>query len=72
MRGAANILHGGAIILYSMASILSNVPEILHVQHQFFEIFLCVLEFSKRKIYFFSKVLNTHPPTKNDRQKNQK
>ena len=33
----------GPIFLYSMASILSNVPEILHVQHQFFEIF--VLEF---------------------------
>ena len=57
MHGAADILHGGAIILYSMASILSNVPEILHVQHQFFEIFLSVLEFSKGKIHFFSKVL---------------
>ena len=53
MHGAADILHGGAIILYSMASILSNVPEILHVQHQFFEIFLSVLEFSKGKYTFF-------------------
>ena len=47
----------GAIILYSMASILSNVPEILHVKHQFLEIFLSVLGFSKGKIYFFPKVL---------------
>ena len=53
MRGAANSLHGGSIILYSMDSILSNVPEILHVQNQFF---LSVLEFSKGKIHFFSKV----------------
>ena len=37
MRGVANILHGAAIILPSMASTLSDVPDILHVQHQFFE-----------------------------------
>ena len=39
MRGAADILHGAAIILCSMASIFSNVPEILHVQHQFSKCF---------------------------------
>ena len=44
-------------ILCGMASILSNVPDILHVQHQYFEIFLSVLEFSKGKIHFFPKVL---------------
>ena len=55
MHGVANILHGAAIMLHSMASILSNVPDILHVQHQFFEIFLNVLEFSKVKITFFQK-----------------
>ena len=54
---AADIMRGAAIILYSTASILSNVPEILHVQHQFFEIFLSVLEFSKGKIHIFSKLL---------------
>ena len=32
MCGVANILHGGVIILYSMASILCNVPSILYVQ----------------------------------------
>ena len=55
MRGAAIILHGLAIILCSITSILSNVHDILHVQHQFFEIFLSVLGFSKGKIHFFSK-----------------
>ena len=40
-------------------SILSNanVSDILHVQHQFFEIFVSVLGFSKGKIHFFPKVL---------------
>ena len=57
LEGEVSILYGGAIILYSMASILSNVPEILHVQHQFFEIYLSVLGFSKGKIHFFPKVL---------------
>ena len=32
-------LHGAAAILRRMASILSNVLDILHVQHQFFGIF---------------------------------
>ena len=50
MSGVANIFHGGAIILYSMAGILSNVPEILHVQHQYFGVF-------KGKNTLFSKVL---------------
>ena len=36
MRGVADVLHGAAIILCGMASILSNVPDILHVQHQIF------------------------------------
>ena len=40
-----------------MASILSNVPDILHDQHKFFKIFLIVFEFSKGKLNFFSKVL---------------
>ena len=59
MRDAAKIWHGVAIILWGMASILSNVLDILHVQHQFFEIFLSVLGFSKGKIkiHFFPKVL---------------
>ena len=34
LHGAAVILHGAAIIFCSMASILSNVPDILLVQHQ--------------------------------------
>ena len=48
IRGVADILHCVAIILYNMASILSNV------QHQFFE---SVFEFSKGKIHFLSRVL---------------
>ena len=43
-----------------MASILSDVPDILHVQHQHFEIFLIVLGFPKGKIHFFSKVLKNY------------
>ena len=55
--GAAVILHGPAIILRSMTRICSNVHDILHFQHQFFEIFLSVLGFSKGKIHFFPKVI---------------
>ena len=57
MRGAAVILHGPAIILCGMNSIWSNVHDILHFQHQLFEILLSVLGFSKGKIHFFPKVL---------------
>ena len=57
MHGADNILHGVAVILCGMTSILNNVPDILLVQHLFFEIFLSVLGFSKGKIHFFPKVL---------------
>ena len=39
MQGATNILHGATIILCSMARILSNVPEVLHVKHQFLNFF---------------------------------
>ena len=47
MHGAADILHGAAIILCGIASsILSNVPDILHGQHQFFE---------REKFTFFQK-----------------
>ena len=38
-RSAAKILHGMAVISYDMASILWDVPDILHVQHQFFGLF---------------------------------
>ena len=55
MHGAANNLNGAAVISHAMDSILSNVPDILHVQHHFFEIF--VLGFSKGKIHFFPEVL---------------
>ena len=57
MYVAAVILHGSAVILHSMTSIWSNVHDILHFQHQFFEIFRSVLGFSKGKIHFFPKVL---------------
>ena len=53
MCGAAIILHGVAISLCGMTSILSNVSDILHVQHQFF----AVLGFSMGKIHIFLKVL---------------
>ena len=53
----AVILRGPAVILCSMTSICSNLHDILHFQHQFFEIFLSVLGFSKGKIHFFPKVL---------------
>ena len=52
MRGVANILHGAAIILPSMTSTLSDVPDILHVQHQFFEIFLVFWDFQGEKFIF--------------------
>ena len=45
--GAANILHGAAVILPGISSI---VIDVLDVQHQFFEIFHRVLGFSKGKI----------------------
>ena len=57
MCGAAIILNGPAVILCGMTSICSNLHDILHFQHQFFEIFLSVLGFSKGKIHFFPKVL---------------
>ena len=44
---------------------LSDVPDILHVQHNFFEIFLGVFGFSKGKINFFSKVLKIGQAAKN-------
>ena len=50
----ADILHGAAIILLGMASILSNVPDILHVQHQFFEILLECFGLLKGKNTLFS------------------
>ena len=59
MCGAAIILNGPAVILCGMTSIWSNVHDILHVQHQFFEIFLGVMGFSKGKIHFFPKVTFT-------------
>ena len=49
----ADILHGAAIILLGMASILSNVPDILHVQHQFFEILLVFWASQREKYTFF-------------------
>ena len=33
---AADITHGTTIFLHGMVSILSDMPDILHVQHQFF------------------------------------
>ena len=33
-RGVDDILHGAAIIMHCMASILSDVPEFLSNQHQ--------------------------------------
>ena len=52
-RLAADILNGVAAFLHSMASILSNVPDIFK--------FACptpsVLWFSMGKIHFFPKVL---------------
>ena len=56
-RGVDDILHGVAVILHGMSSIFSTVHDILHFQHQFLEIFLSVLGFSKGKIHFFPKVL---------------
>ena len=55
--GATVFLHGPAVILCSMTSIWSNVHDILHVQHQFFEVFISVLGFPRGKIHFFPKVL---------------
>ena len=49
MRVAADILHGEAVILCGMASILSDRPDILHAQHQVF----WVLE--REKYTFFQK-----------------
>ena len=53
----ANILRVVANISLGMASILSGVPDILHVQHQFFEMFQSIFGFSNGKIHFFPKVL---------------
>ena len=47
MCSATKILHGAAVILHGMVSILSDVPDFLHVQHQFFEIFLIFQKCSK-------------------------
>ena len=55
MRGAAVILHGLAVILRGMTKICSNVHDILHFQHQFFEIFLSVFGIFKGKNTLFSK-----------------
>ena len=52
----ANIKCIAAVILRGMASILSNVHDILHEQH-FFEFYKCNLGFSKGKMHFFPKVL---------------
>ena len=56
MCGAAIILNGPAVILCGMTSIWSNVHDILHVQHQFFEISQCFGLF-KGKNTLFPKVL---------------
>ena len=53
--GAAVILHGPAIILRGMTRICCNVHDILHFQHQFFEIFLSVFGIFKGKNTLFSK-----------------
>ena len=52
MCGAAIILNGPAVILCGMTSIWSNVHDILHVQHQFFEIFLVFWDFQGEKFIF--------------------
>ena len=38
-----NILHAAVTISHITTSILSDVPDMLHVQHQFFEFFQSVL-----------------------------
>ena len=53
-RGAAVILHGLAVILRGMTSIWSNVHDILHFQHQFFEMKV-FLDFQREKYTFFQK-----------------
>ena len=52
--GAAVILHGPAVILHGMTRICSNVHDILHFQHQFFEIFF-IFGIFKGKNTLFSK-----------------
>ena len=42
-----------------MASIFSHVPYILHVQHQFFEIFEVFWGFQREKYTFFQKCSKT-------------
>ena len=54
-----------AIILCGIASILSNVPDILNVQHKFFEIFLSVLGFPKGKNAFVKLFVCTFWSLKN-------
>ena len=51
----AVILHGPAVILRVMTSICSNVHDILHFKHQFFEIFIKCYGIFKVKNTLFSK-----------------
>ena len=44
-------------IMCVVANNMRGAADILHGQHQFFEIFLIVLGFSKAKLHFFPKVL---------------
>ena len=53
MHGIANILCGSADILLSKAGILSGESDMLHVQHQIFEIISHCFGLFKGK--FFSK-----------------
>ena len=50
LGGRANILHSAINFLHGMAGILCSVPDISHVQHQYFQIFLSVLCFSKLRV----------------------
>ena len=52
---AAVILHGPAVILRGMTSIWSNVYDILHFQHQVFEIVWKCFGIFKEKNTLFSK-----------------
>ena len=52
MHGTDNVLHGAAVILRGMDSFLSDVPDILHIQHQFFLVFW---DFQREKYTFFQK-----------------
>ena len=57
MHGVANILHDVTVILRGMASILSEVPDILHVQYQF----LKFMAFQREK-YTFSQIFTQDFP----------